>query len=772
MTMGGRWIRSLIVLGWLLFRPALGVEIKQQPTQPPAPIVLGSQATLQVEALPTAGGVLRYQWRVNGVPLPGPHGATRVLNKFSPADGGRYDVRIAELKPGTKEVLSRARSFPVILIPEVPLLPFSDGLPLTAANELKAEAFVGRGDNVQASVQRSNGEPLHADARGGASVWLRWRAPRNGVVRFRTAGSGFDTVLAVYTLDQPGVPRFTDLKLVAANDERGPFHTSDVAFNARADRTYFVAIDGHEADRKLAGRGPIVLAWGFEPGSGEDFLQLPTFPRQPGEQQGERNEAVTLSFDVNLGNADSSQIQWFRNGLPVNGANEPTLTFPQLRRAVLGTYHARVVTRNQKGDSRTNFTDPVQLQVRERGDGGDPTLRFWDRYARSRADGVEGRPRGAQPAAGQGRLQGMSRGTSGTQIASSETSTSEEGEPALCSGEGGGSLWYSLYALERGVLVATTKGSDYDTVLSAFTEFGADGETPFDDLREVACNDDAEEGSRSSLIAFKCRADTIYSLAVDSADGTYGAVQLEYEFHGPLEVFSTAGNFRLRAGSPLHLAPVINGYGTKVYQWFRGANALIGQNGPVLDLPGVTGLDAGAYRLDVANEVGESVSVTVANLEVETPPVITGPPVARTVNEGEFVTLSVTATGTPPLTYRWLRNGGEVTGAITASYGFRAVAALAGEYTVEVSNGAGRQTSVGARLSVEILRLGTVTTDAGGTTHLQVIAAPGSQVRVEVSPDLRTWREIAVERVGPTGLHDVSVPPGDEAGQFIRLVLP
>src|SRR5208283_2712501 len=49
-------------------------------------------------------------------------------------------------------------------------------------------------------------------------------------------------------------------------------------------------------------------------------------------------------------------------------------------------------------------------------------------------------------------------------------------------------------------------------------------------------------------------------------------------------------------------------------------------------------------------------------------PMITSQPASQTTSTGASVTLSVTASGAPPLSYSWSRNGGPITGASLASY--------------------------------------------------------------------------------------------------------
>jgi len=77
----------------------------------------------------------------------------------------------------------------------------------------------------------------------------------------------------------------------------------------------------------------------------------------------------------------------------------------------------------------------------------------------------------------------------------------------------------------------------------------------------------------------------------------------------------------------------------------------------------------GSYTVVVANSVN-SVTSSAAVLTVNPAPVapsITQQPVSQTVTAGANVTLSVTATGTAPLTYQWRKDGQNIAGATSAS---------------------------------------------------------------------------------------------------------
>jgi subtilisin family serine protease len=119
-------------------------------------------------------------------------------------------------------------------------------------------------------------------------MWFRWSSPTAARVTLTTAGSGFDTVLAVYAaqgLDDPGTVRFADLVETASNDDADDALTSLVEFDALPGIDYFVAVDGYSSGG-VARFGPILLTLTAEP------LVVPSAPRAPSGFAGDRSAAV------------------------------------------------------------------------------------------------------------------------------------------------------------------------------------------------------------------------------------------------------------------------------------------------------------------------------------------------------------------------------------------------------------------------------------------------------------------------------------------------
>ena len=130
--------------------------------------------------------------------------------------------------------------------PPTPVRPANDSL--AAAGVVAGSAWTLSGSNVDATSEV--GEPAHAGSAPAKSVWWTWTAPSTGTCTLTTAGSGFDTVLAVYQ----GVSVAT-LTAVASNDNAVTGGvTSVVSFPVTSGLVYRIAVDG-----KSAASGAITL---------------------------------------------------------------------------------------------------------------------------------------------------------------------------------------------------------------------------------------------------------------------------------------------------------------------------------------------------------------------------------------------------------------------------------------------------------------------------------------------------------------------------------
>jgi hypothetical protein len=126
---------------------------------------------------------------------------------------------------------------------------------------------------------------------------------------------------------------------------------------------------------------------------------------------------------------------------------------------------------------------------------------------------------------------------------------------------------------------------------------------------------------------------------------------------------------------------------TVSYQWQLGGVDVPGATSSTLSLTNITAAQAGTYTVKLTGSGGCLGPITSANATVviNQPPVITTQPVNQTACVGTTATFSVVATGTS-LTYQWLKNGGPIGGATSATYSINPVAAGdAGTYSVVVT---------------------------------------------------------------------------------------
>jgi hypothetical protein len=137
------------------------------------------------------------------------------------------------------------------------------------------------------------------------------------------------------------------------------------------------------------------------------------------------------------------------------------------------------------------------------------------------------------------------------------------------------------------------------------------------------------------------------------------------------------------------------------YQWRKNGVNITGATNSSYTTPATVAADNGSLFSVVVSNSGGSVTSNNATLTVRIPPTITTQPANKTVNVGQTAKFSVTATGTTPLNYQWMKNGVNITGATKASYTTPPTTAAdnGSLFAVIVSNAAGSVTSNNAILT-------------------------------------------------------------------------
>ena len=135
--------------------------------------------------------------------------------------------------------------------------------------------------------------------------------------------------------------------------------------------------------------------------------------------------------------------------------------------------------------------------------------------------------------------------------------------------------------------------------------------------------------------------------------------------------------------------------------WIRNGEILAGATNRILTLRNIQEADAGEYRAEVKNPYGSAVTSNVV-LTVNLPATIVKQPVSQSVFENTQTMFDVEATGTPPLTYQWARNGVTLRNATNSFLDLVSVSTNeAGRYRATVRNSFRRVVSSEATLNVK-----------------------------------------------------------------------
>jgi subtilisin family serine protease len=207
-------------------------------------VLVGNPISLAVEAQNADA----YQWYFNGDPIAGATSSSFAIAVSDFANTGVYhcDVRNAYGTVSSRGAVVFVRSSLTSPVNDN----FADATPLS---EFSGQTY---GSNLASSGEPD--EPNHANASddggGLTSVWWNWTAPADGEIVLETAGSDFDTTLAIYTGDSPG-----ELSELDSNDDYED-RTSRVSLAVSAGAVYRIAVAG-----KNSSTGLIILNHFFTP---------------------------------------------------------------------------------------------------------------------------------------------------------------------------------------------------------------------------------------------------------------------------------------------------------------------------------------------------------------------------------------------------------------------------------------------------------------------------------------------------------------------------
>ena len=180
----------------------------------------------------------------------------------------------------------------------------------------------------------------------------------------------------------------------------------------------------------------------------------------------------------------------------------------------------------------------------------------------------------------------------------------------------------------------------------------------------------------------------VYDVVVTVSDAAGNSAQstVRVTVNDPINFTAQPASTFVREGGSVNFSVAVTGSAPLSYQWFHGAQPIVGAEATTLTISDAKESDGGSYHCVVTNAVGNAPSETAA-LEVRLRPRIVVQPISQEVRPKAVVTFSAEATGYAPLTYQWKKDGSNLPNQTGASLTLSAVTnANAGRYTVVVTN--------------------------------------------------------------------------------------
>lgn len=187
------------------------------------------------------------------------------------------------------------------------------------------------------------------------------------------------------------------------------------------------------------------------------------------------------------------------------------------------------------------------------------------------------------------------------------------------------------------------------------------------------------------------------------------------------------------------------------YQWQKDGLNIPGATSGSFSIGNIGKADAGNYSVTVSNAAG-TVRSQIAAVQVTTiaaPPNILSQPQNIAVLEGQSATLSVSASGTLPLTYQWRRDGVDIPGATASTLSWaKVLPSQSGVYSVVIRNSVGQITSNPASITVSPAgsgsRIVSLKVLSPVEVEMSLSAVAGKNYDLEASSDLKTWTKVQV----------------------------
>ncbi len=565
-------------LGLVSSRPAAltilePVSITAQPSG--ATVAAGVSLNLTVKVSGNPQPI--YQWRKNGINIPGAIFSTLLLTNAQPFDGGIYSVIVLGLRNAV--VSSNAE-----VIVQAPVLPFEDQL--SSRHMLVGESGFGSGNNRTATAEPF--EPMHARKFGGKSVWLSWQAPATGVATFSTAGSGFDTLLGIYTGASMGA-----LVPIAADEDHGGYLTSEAVFDAVAGTEYLIAVDGYAGQS-----GNIVLRWNLQ----ESDKSFPRIIRQPLSRSVGLGQSARFSVEA----TNATSYQWFYGCRAIPEATNADLIIPVTGVQHVGSYHVEV--RNtfeqplQSFEASLDIGPETKIVAQEKlEDLFNPNLTQNDRLAAGKSIKSDFALPPGVLAVGLGSIASQTLGTA-DQAASDICDQTMIVAPK----------YLALYTTEAGIMQVDTIGSTIDTAMIIYTT-----NSTYRIKHLLACDDNGAPDHIRSQLIFPAEKESFYLIFAGGVNGASGTLKLNWKMDTTPGAVHPSGSWVIANDAPMLLSADVltRTLSPLKYQWRLNGVVVPGATNKTFAIAKATGKNAGFYDVIVQNFAG-SITMGVGTVYV------------------------------------------------------------------------------------------------------------------------------------------------------------
>jgi hypothetical protein len=294
---------------------------------------------------------------------------------------------------------------------------------------------------------------------------------------------------------------------------------------------------------------------------------------------------------------------------------------------------------------------------------------------------------------------------------------------------------------------------------------------------------DAVNDSLSAAITIGCRFVETYEVDVENPDYQVmlaiqgAALKAPTPTPTPPSITTQPAGQTVTEGETALFTVTATGTTPLTYQWKKNGVNISGATDASYITPPTTMADNGARFSVVVSNVAGNVTSTNAILTVNPapiPPSITMQPADATVTVGTTARFTVTATGTEPLRYQWMKNGVDIPLATNASYTTppTTMADNGALFSVLVGNDAGTVTSDNARLTVTAAVPPSITTQPADVTVRVGRTARFTVTATGTTPLTYQWKKDGVDIRGASNASYTTPPTtmADSGSRFSVVV--